>query len=151
MSRFLPPDGGETLHVLGESIRVLADGAATGGRLVIFEETTPAGNGPPLHRHTHDDEYFYILSGRFRFVSDGKEFTVEPGAFIAAPKGSSHTFTSCAPDGAPSKMLIICTPPGLEAPFRACHAGGAKIPMDEVVAAFAAFGLSFVGPPLGVK
>lgn len=147
-AQFLPVGAGESLNVVGESIRVLADGRASGGRAFIFEETSPAGMGPPLHRHTHDDEFFYILAGRYRFVCDGKEFIANPGAFVCAPKGSTHTFVSCNPDGGVSKMLVICTPPGLEGPFRECTAGGPSMPMDAILAAFTKFDLEFVGPPL---
>ena len=85
---------GETISFVGERARVLADAATTGGRCFIFEETTPAGVGPPLHRHGIDDEFFYILEGRFRFVMDGREFIAEPGAFLSVPKGSVHTFVN---------------------------------------------------------
>ena len=47
----LSPADGERLSLVGESVRVLADAKATGGRCFIFEETTPPGGGPPLHRH----------------------------------------------------------------------------------------------------
>lgn len=145
--RFLQPHEGEFLSVVGETNRVLIDGAATGGRLLIFEVNSPVNNGPPLHRHSVDDEFFYILAGRYKFVCDGREFIAEPGAFVCAPKGSVHAFVCCS--GNPTgKMLLICAPAGLEGPFRACHAGGLGMSMDAVVGAFAKFGLEFMGPPL---
>ena len=147
---FLPPGAGERLSVVGESIRILADGPATRGSVLIFEEVSKAGMGPPLHRHAHDDECFYILSGRYKFICDGKEFIADPGAFVRCPRGSTHTFASCTPDGGESKMLIICTPPGLEKPFRAVHNAGANASMEVVTAAFAEFQVIFHGPPLKI-
>ncbi|MBY0262476.1 MAG: cupin domain-containing protein [Phycisphaerales bacterium] len=152
-ARFVPQDGGEVLNVLGERVRVLVDGSGSGGRLLMLEITTPYGQGPPLHRHTHDDEFFYVLSGRFKFVCDGKEFVAGPGASACVPKGSRHTFVSCAEDGGPSRMLVVCTPPGLDGPFRACDAAaraGSPLGMGEIVGIFKAFDLEFVGPPLAL-
>lgn len=145
--RFLQPHEGEFLNVVGESNRVLADGANTGGRLFIFEVNSPVGNGPPLHRHSIDDEYFYILSGRYKFVCDGREFVADPGAFVCAPRGSVHAFVCC--EGQPKgRMLVICTPAGLERPFRDCHAAGAGMSPSELASAFGKIGLEFLGPPL---
>lgn len=149
-ARFLGPDEGERLNVIGDRVRVLTDGRSSGGRLLIFEECSGSGDGPPLHRHSHDDECFYILSGRYKFVCDGREFMAEPGAFVCAPRGSVHTFVSCAADGGESRMLIICTPPGLEGPFRECDAAGPGIGTEAAIAAFGRFDLSFVGPKLSV-
>lgn len=50
------PGEGERLSVVGESIRILMDSRMTGGKSVVFENTSPVGNGPPLHRHGRDDE-----------------------------------------------------------------------------------------------
>lgn len=151
-AQFLPPTAGEHLGVVGESIRVLADGAATGGRLFIFEVASPPHNGPPLHRHSLDDEYFYILAGRVKFSCDGREFVAEPGAFVAAPRGSVHTYLNVSPGGAASRMLVIATPPGLETPFRRCHgAGQSGVDPEFVTRTFGEFKLEIVGPPLASR
>jgi quercetin dioxygenase-like cupin family protein len=145
---YLAPADGEHLHVITDSVRILADTQTTGGRLLILIETAAPHAGPPLHRHANEDEYFYILSGRFRFVVNGTEYTADPGAFLCAPKGSVHTFTNIAPDNQPSTMLVIATPPGLEIPFRTCHTAGPTMPMPDLIAAFAKANITFLGPPL---
>lgn len=146
-AKMLSPGEGETLSVVGDRIRVLADGAASGGRCFIFEETAPPGSGPPVHRHSVDDEYFYVLEGRVRFVVDGKEFIAEKGAFLCAPRGSTHAFSNIG--DAPSRMLVVYTPPGLEGPFREAHEAGASATPDQLAGMFAKFGVLFTGPPLG--
>lgn len=146
---FLAPGQGEALSLVGERVRVLADGRASAGRCLIFEETTPPGGGPPLHRHSRDDEYFYVLQGRFAFVVDGARFTAEPGAFLCAPRGSTHTFRNTG--ATPGRMLILCAPAGLEAPFReadAAERAGAASP-ERLATIFARAGVEFLGPPLG--
>ena len=42
---FLKPDQGENFSIIGGSVRLLADSAATGGQCTIFEAPIPAGDG----------------------------------------------------------------------------------------------------------
>jgi mannose-6-phosphate isomerase-like protein (cupin superfamily) len=145
---FLSPAEGERVGVVGSTVRVLADASVTGGRCFIFEEHTPPGVGPPLHRHGVDDEFFFILEGRYRFVLDGREFLAEPGAFVSAPKGSVDTFVNCG--ASPGRMLLVTMPAGLEGPFRETQALeklGPPTP-EALAAVFAKFGLGILGPPL---
>lgn len=145
-ARVLQPGEGEMIRVVTDTVRVLADGAATGGRLFIFEEITEPGHGPPLHRHGVDDEYFFVLEGEFTFVIDGTRVVATKGAFVTAPKGSQHTFTNSG--STTGRMLIVTTPPGLESPFRETAAMPELTP-EKLTAAFAKFNLSIEGPPLG--
>lgn len=138
--------GGDALNVAGDSIRLLADAASTGGRLCIFEENVPPGGGPPLHRHEHDDEYFYVVEGRFRFVMDGKDFVAEPGAFVAAPRGSQHTF--CNVGETRGRMLIVCTPAGLERCFRKASASRQPPTPETMMKCFEGW-VRFEGEPIG--
>lgn len=143
------PSDGETLNVVGDTMRFLADGHDTAGRCSIWIETTPPGNGPPLHRHGLDDEYFYILDGSFTFVLDGATHHVGTGAFVSAPRGSLHTFTNSG--DRPGRMLIVTSPAGIEAPFRATHHAATQGPLTPALLGpiFKAFEIEFHGPPLG--
>ena len=148
LPRTLRPDEGERIEFMGEKVRVLADGVATGGRCFIFVETSAPGFGPPLHRHGVDDEFFFVLEGRYRFVMDGREFVAEPGAFVAAPRGSLHGFVNAGPG--PGRMLVITSPAGLEGPFRESQAAERRGPLtpDVLTAIFGKFNLTFEGPPV---
>mgnify|MGYP001439169053 CR=1 FL=1 len=140
----------EILNVVGDRIRILADSEATGGKFLVFETITQPGSGPPLHRHTHDDEFFYIAEGSVKFEVDGVTRIVDAGGTAFAPKGSVHAF-ACAGQ-APSRMIITCCPGGLERPFRECDAlarEGRATP-ETIEAAFRKFDLEIVGPPLTV-
>jgi mannose-6-phosphate isomerase-like protein (cupin superfamily) len=144
------PNEGEILSVVGEHIRILADSAATGGKCLIFENTSPPAGGPPLHRHGRDDEYFVVLEGTLKFSVNGQESTVSAGGAVLAPRGTIHAFVNIGKT--PSRMLTICTPGGLEGPFREVDqlTRAGKITMDAVVAAFQRFDLEVLGPPLQV-
>jgi len=144
-ARVLQPGEGEMIRVVTDTVRVLADGAATGGRLFIFEETCQPGHGPPLHRHGIDDEYFFVLEGEFTFMINGTRVVAPTGAFVAAPKGSQHTFTNSGT--ITGRLLVVTTPPGLESPFRETAALHEPTP-EQLAAAFAKFAVRFEGPPL---
>lgn len=117
--------------------------------MVVFETITQPGMGPPLHRHGIDDEYFFVLEGHVRFIVDGREFRLSAGGFAHAPKSSVHTFANCGTGIL--RMLVICTPPGLEVPFRAVHSMGpeGQKNMPAVIDAFAKHSITFQGPPIG--
>ena len=146
--RTLRPDEGERIDFMGERVRVLADGTSTGGRCFIFVETSAPGFGPPLHPRGVGDEFFYVLPGRYRFVMDGREFVAEPGAFVAAPRGSLHGFVNAGPGE--GRMLVITSPAGLEGPFRESQAAERRGPLtpEVLTAIFGKFNLTFEGPPV---
>lgn len=148
----LAPGDGERLTVVGGNVRILIDTVDSGGRCCMFECPIPSGEGPPLHRHVREDEYFYVLDGRFKFSIDGREFVGERGAFACAPRGVVHAFRNI---GAKVGLLhVTCTPSGLDAAFRAARvpepgSGRAPLRPDEVASIFEQHGITFVGPPLG--
>ncbi|MDX2016903.1 MAG: cupin domain-containing protein [Planctomycetota bacterium] len=152
MAMVRAPGEGPTLSVVGETIRVLADSAMTGGACAMIEETGPFGAGPPLHRHTREDEHFYVLEGQYKFTVNGQESMVSAGGYAFAPRGSVHTFVNATPPPGRARLLVVCTPGGLESAFRECDelARRGPVSMDAIVAAFGKIGVEFLGPPLAV-
>ena len=69
-------------------MEVLVDGEASGGRCCVFECPIAPGDGPPLHRHEHEDELFYVLGGRFKCSIDGAELIGETVFLACAPLSS---------------------------------------------------------------
>jgi quercetin dioxygenase-like cupin family protein len=147
----LTPDAGERFEIIGGGVRVLIDGESSGGRCCMFECPVPPGGGPPLHRHEREDELFYVLEGRFKFSVDGNVFVAETGAFACAPRGSVHAFRNLGT--ATGRLLVTCTPAGLEAPFRAVRvpppgSGTPALTPEQISREFARAGVTIVGPPL---
>lgn len=145
----LAPSDGERWNIIGGGVRVLLTGENSGGMCCVFECPIPGGDGPPLHRHEREDELFYVISGRFKFSVDGKEFIGEAGAFACAPRGSVHAFKNVGSET--GMLLVTCTPAGLEIPFRAIRDRGPGQPpvtMEEATAELARAGITFLGPPL---
>src|ERR687893_657949 len=56
---------GERIWIVGDTMTLKATGQSTGGSLVLLENVTAPGGGPPPHLHDHEDEFFYVLDGTF--------------------------------------------------------------------------------------
>jgi quercetin dioxygenase-like cupin family protein len=87
---------------------VLVPGEETKGTLILANlEVDPKG-GPPPHRHTREDEAFYILEGRFTVLLGEEIVEVGPGDFVFAPRGIAHGWTN---DGdTPAYALALIAP-----------------------------------------
>lgn len=68
------------------------DGNAPGGERLRFihDDVLPPGTSIGVHPHTHDQEYYYIVSGRGVMTLDGREHEVEAGDITAVLPGGSH-------------------------------------------------------------
>jgi quercetin dioxygenase-like cupin family protein len=69
-------------------------------------------NGPPLHKHSMEDEAWYILESDFLFLYGSKETKVSKGQFMYGPRGEFHTCKNIG--DRIGKLLLIITPPQLE-------------------------------------
>ena len=103
---------GQHLWFLGNLVTWKATGEQTHGRLTIAEFVHPAGFAPPLHRHLHEDEIFYLLSGTAEFCCKGEQLRAAAGNFVLLPAGEPHTFL--AGNREPLHALQITTPSGFE-------------------------------------
>ncbi len=145
------PGEGETITAFGDTLLCKLSAGATGGQLSLAHLTTPPGNGPPLHRHTREDEMFIVIAGRFRFVSDGVESVAEPGAVVWLRRGTVHTYKVIS--DIPGEAWVFVMPGGFENFFRSSAAlfaesAGGPPDMDKIMAAAAAQGIEILGPPL---
>ena len=82
----------------------------TSNGLFVIEHMNLVNGGPPLHKHLHQEEYFYLISGEVRFAVGDKRLTLRPGDSILGPRGVPHTFA--AVEGKPSNLLISFSPAG---------------------------------------
>ncbi len=97
--------------------RFMIDGADSGGRFALVEHTVaPGALAAPMHRHTREDEFTYVLSGTFAAVLDGEQVIARPGDLVFKPRGQWHTFWN--PGDEPTRVLELISPAGLEEFFR---------------------------------
>ncbi len=57
---------------------------------MIWHAIIPDGTGVPPHIHPTQDEFIYVLEGRFDVLRNGVETYAEPGDSIRLPKGIPH-------------------------------------------------------------
>jgi quercetin dioxygenase-like cupin family protein len=57
-----------------------------------WHATFPAGTFVPPHMHLTQDEFIYVLEGRFDLLLDGEPATAGPGDLIHLPRNTSHGF-----------------------------------------------------------
>jgi quercetin dioxygenase-like cupin family protein len=82
----------------------------TSNGLFVIEHMNLINGGPPLHKHLHQEEYFYLISGEVHFAIGDQRLTLHAGESILGSRGVPHTFA--AVEGKPSHMLISFSPAG---------------------------------------
>ena len=124
-----------------------------GVRFMIDTEETPAGGfslvehpmpprrlAAPLHRHTREDEYSYVLEGRMGALLGDDVVEAGPGDLVYKPRDQWHTFWNAGDE--PCRILEIISPAGFEqffAELAPVTVGGAPDPeaMGELCARYA--------------
>jgi mannose-6-phosphate isomerase-like protein (cupin superfamily) len=111
--RLIPPDGGKA-HDLGSlGVRFMAWTEETGGGFSLVEHPIPPRHlAAPVHRHSREDEYSYVLEGRMGALLGDDTVFAEAGDFVFKPRDQWHTFWN-AGDG-PCRILEIICPGGFE-------------------------------------
>jgi quercetin dioxygenase-like cupin family protein len=96
--------------------RFIMDGAPSEGRLSIVEHPiAPRGLAAPMHRHSREDEYSYILEGRWGFQLGDTVVYGEPGDLVYKPRDVWHSFWNAGDE--PARILEIISPAGFEGYF----------------------------------
>jgi quercetin dioxygenase-like cupin family protein len=111
-----PAGDGERVWIVGDTMTFKAIGETTGGSLVLLENLTASGGGPPPHIHTREDEFFYVLDGTFEIRIGDEQHALGAGGFAFVPRGTVHNFRNTG--DAPSRILVGFTPGGMEGFFR---------------------------------
>ncbi len=93
-----------------------ATGATTTGSLVLLENLTSPGGGPPPHIHTREDESFFVLDGMFEIRIGEEIHTLGAGGYAYVPRGTVHSLRNIAETA--SRILVGFTPAGMEGFFR---------------------------------
>jgi quercetin dioxygenase-like cupin family protein len=140
---------GNVLNVVGDQVIIKIDGNDNGGALAAMETVTPPGGGTPPHRHTREDESFYVIAGAAEFTVAGQIVRASAGAFVFAPRGIPHQYRNR--ETAPLRMLAIAQPAGIERFFEeASDLAAAGPPTPQALTTLAQrYGIEILGPPPG--
>ena len=108
-------DTEETLHRQG--IPESAGGPVAGGGFSLVEHPMPPrALAAPLHRHTREDEYSYVLEGRMGALLGDDVVYAQAGDLVHKPRNQWHTFWNAGDE--PCRILEIIAPGGFEGFFR---------------------------------
>ncbi len=93
------------------------DGPITQSRFaVVHHPMAPHALAAPLHRHTHEDEYSFVLRGTLGALLGDEVVTANPGTWVIKPRGQWHTFWNAG--DIPCEIIEIISPAGFENYFR---------------------------------
>src|SRR4029078_8808504 len=68
----LQAEEGEALWLLWFLVFVKASSESTDGRVAVIEHLGPRGAGSPLHVHSREDDWFYVIEGELTFWVGGR-------------------------------------------------------------------------------
>lgn len=125
---------------------------------------SPRALAAPLHRHTNEDEYSYVIEGSVGALLGDEVLVGSPGDLIFKPRNQWHTFWNAG--DTPARILEIIAPAGFEQYFsELVEMGGSTQAEPAALAALSAhygleidprsipelltrFGLKFPGKPI---
>lgn len=131
----LAPGGGEPMSWFADTVTLKASTPAIG----VFEAAIRPGSEPPLHVHSREDEWLYVLEGEANVHAGDEAHPAPAGAFVFLPRGVPHTFTV---ESSIARLLFVNAPGGFERMFEL-----APTTPEQAVQALNEFGVEVVGPP----
>ena len=111
--RIVTPEQGQEGFLGSIGVRFLVDGVDSSERFSLVEHPmSPRALAAPLHRHTREDEYSYVLQGRMGALLGDDVVEAGPGDLVHKPRGQWHTFWNAGDE--PCRILEIIAPGGFE-------------------------------------
>src|SRR4030081_1590974 len=135
------PADGKAGSLGGVGVRFMIDGGESGGGFALAEHPMgPRALAAPMHRHSREDEYSFVLEGRVGASLGGEVVYGGPGDLIFKPRGQWHTFWNA--DDKPARILEIISPAGFEKFFEQVTdlAGRGELNPARLVAIAAEYG-----------
>jgi mannose-6-phosphate isomerase-like protein (cupin superfamily) len=112
-------------RIVGPTDGKSVDLGSIGARIMIWTEEIPAGAfslvehpmpprrlAAPLHKHSREDEYSYVLEGRMGAILGDDVVYAEVGDTVFKPREQWHTFWNAG--DTPCRILEIIAPGGFE-------------------------------------
>jgi quercetin dioxygenase-like cupin family protein len=112
-AKVMGPSDGKAGFLGSIGVRFMIDGEDADERFSLVEHPmSPRALAAPLHRHTLEDEYSYIVEGRVGALLGDEVVIGGPGALIFKPRNQWHTFWNAGDE--PARLLEIISPAGFE-------------------------------------
>jgi len=115
--RKLGPNDGKAVDLTSLGVRFMAWTEETGGGFSLVEHPIPPRSlCAPVHKHSKEDEYSFVLEGRMGALLGDDTVFAEAGDFVFKPRDQWHTFWNAGDE--PCRILEIISPAGFERFFR---------------------------------
>jgi quercetin dioxygenase-like cupin family protein len=110
----------------------MIDRGESGGGFSIVEHPMSAhALAAPLHRHSREDEYSYVIAGRVGALLGDDVLVGGPGDLIFKPRHQWHTVWNAGDE--PARLLEIISPAGFQEYFAELVALGGSTNVDPPV------------------
>lgn len=126
----------------GEYALIRTPAPATAGAYSITEIMSEAGDGTHMHVHEREDEHVLVIEGTARIALADRVFEAAAGSSARLPRNVPHAWANPGPGIL--RMLMVCTPGGVE---DALHAAAAGESLD-LARLEEEYGVRIVGPGL---
>jgi mannose-6-phosphate isomerase-like protein (cupin superfamily) len=127
--KIVGPDGGVAGFLGSIGVRFMIDGDETDeGFSLVEHPMSPRALAAPLHIHTREDEYSYVLAGRMGAMLGDEVVEAGPGDLVFKPRNQWHTFWNAGEE--PCRILEIIAPAGFERFFKELSDMGGALNAD---------------------
>ncbi len=111
--KIVGPKDGKAGFLGSIGVRFMTFGDETGERFSLVEHPMgPRALAAPLHLHTREDEYSYVVKGRMGALLGDEVVYAEEGDYVYKPRNQWHTFWNAGDE--PAYILEIISPAGFE-------------------------------------
>jgi mannose-6-phosphate isomerase-like protein (cupin superfamily) len=115
-ARVLGPGEGLAGFLGSIGVRFMVDGeTAAGGFSLVEHPMSARALAAPLHRHSYEDEYSYVVEGRMGALLGDQVLEAGQGDLVFKPRDEWHTFWNAGDE--PCRILEIISPAGFEKYF----------------------------------
>jgi mannose-6-phosphate isomerase-like protein (cupin superfamily) len=111
--RIVGPDAGKSVDLGAIGARMMIWTEETGGDFSLVEHPMPPrALAAPIHKHSREDEYSFVLEGRMGALLGDDVVYAEVGDLAFKPRDQWHTFWNAGDE--PCRILEIISPGGFE-------------------------------------
>ena len=123
------PQSGKAGNLGSIGVRFIINGWEAGERFSLVEHPMPPRRlAAPLHKHSREDEYSFVVEGRMGALLGHDVVYAEVGDLVHKPRDQWHTFWNASAE--PCRILEIISPAGFEKYFDELVDAFAKGPLD---------------------
>jgi mannose-6-phosphate isomerase-like protein (cupin superfamily) len=128
-AKIVVPDKGREGFLGSIGVRFMIDGPEAAERFSLVEHPmSPLALAAPLHLHTREDEYSFVLEGRMGALLGDEVVEAAPGDLVFKPRNQWHTFWNAGDE--PCRILEIISPAGFERFFEELSDLGGALKAD---------------------